>query len=89
MSVTIVAPSFVATGIEQRAAHRAAGRGGDWSTTGEVLSPGEGAEALVDGMARRRSLVLPSRIARASYAVSRVAPGLYARAMRRLVLRDG
>ena len=89
VSVTIVAPSFVATGIEQRAAHRAAGRGGDWSTTGKVLSPGEVAEALVDGMARRRSLVLPSRTARASYAVSRVAPGLYTRAMRRLVLRDG
>lgn len=89
VSVTIVAPSFVATGIEQRAAHRAAGRGGDWSTTGEVLSPGEVAEKLVDGMTRRRSLVLPSRTARAAYVLSRVAPGLYARTMRRRVLGGG
>lgn len=86
VSVTIVAPSFVATGIEQRAAYRAGGSAGDWSTTGEVLTPEEVAHAIVDGMARRRSLVLPSRTARAAYALSRVAPGVYARTMRRRVL---
>ena len=84
--MTIVAPSFVATGIEQRAAHRAAGRGGDWSTTGEVLSPAEVARAIVDGMAGRRSLVLPSRTAWQAYIVSRVAPPVYARIMRKRVL---
>ena len=89
VSVTIVAPSFVATGIEERAAHRAAGRGGDWSTTGQVLSPEQVAEALVEGMRRRRDLVLPSRTARAAYALSRVAPGVYARTMRNRVLGSG
>jgi NAD(P)-dependent dehydrogenase (short-subunit alcohol dehydrogenase family) len=89
VSVTIVAPSFVATGIETRAAHRSDGGAGAWSTTGAVLSPREVAEDIVDGMARRRRLVLPSRTARKAYGVSRVAPGVYARIMRRRVLADG
>jgi NAD(P)-dependent dehydrogenase (short-subunit alcohol dehydrogenase family) len=88
VSVTIVAPSFVATGIEQRAAFRAPGRDGAWSTTGEVLVPADVAAALVEGMARRRALVLPSRTARAAYVLSRVAPGGYARTMRRRVLGE-
>ncbi|MGB7979323.1 MAG: SDR family NAD(P)-dependent oxidoreductase [Candidatus Nanopelagicales bacterium] len=85
VSVTIVAPSFVATGIERRAAYRAVGPAGDWSTTGEVLTPEDVAEAIVEGMARRRALVLPSRTARAAYLLSRVAPGTYAWTMRRRV----
>jgi NADP-dependent 3-hydroxy acid dehydrogenase YdfG len=89
VSVTIVAPSFVATGIEQRAAFRASGRAGEWSTAGEVLAPADVATALVEGMARRRSMVLPSRTARAAYVLSRVAPGQYARTMRRRVLGEG
>ena len=88
VSVTIVAPSFVATGIGKRAAYRSGGGSGDWSTTGEVLTPDEVAEAIVDGMVRRRALVLPSRTARAAYALSRVAPAVYARTMRRRVLAD-
>ncbi|HYN57414.1 MAG TPA: SDR family NAD(P)-dependent oxidoreductase [Motilibacterales bacterium] len=89
VSVTIVAPSFVATGIELRAAHRAGAGAGARSTAGEVLSPDVVARAIVEGMARRRSLVLPSRTARAAYALSRVAPGMYARTMRRKVLGPG
>ncbi len=88
VSVTVVAPSFVATGIETRAAHRSAGDAGNWSTTGEVLSPREVAEAIVDGMARRRALVLPSRTARVAYTLSRVAPRTYARIMRSRVLDE-
>ncbi len=88
VSVTIVAPSFVATGIEARAAFRAGGPAGDWSTTGEVLSAAEVAQALLVGMARRRSLVLPSRTARAAHVLSRFAPGAYARTMRRRVLHS-
>lgn len=88
VSVTIVAPSFVATGIETRAAHRSGGSAGDWSTTGKVLTPGDVAEAIVEGMARRRALVLPSRTAQASYAVSRLAPAVYVRMMRSRVLAE-
>lgn len=86
VSVTIVAPAFVGTGIEQRAAFRDDGAGGAWSTTGEVLTPARVAEQLVIGMRRRRSLVLPSRTARQAWAVSRVAPWLYALIMRRRIL---
>ncbi|MCU0301507.1 MAG: SDR family NAD(P)-dependent oxidoreductase [Candidatus Nanopelagicales bacterium] len=89
VSVTIVAPSFVATGIEQRATYRASGPAGEWSTAGEVLGADDVAAALVDGMARRRALVLPSRTARAAYVLSRVSPRGYARTMRRRVLGDG
>lgn len=86
VSVTMVAPSFVATGLEQRAAFRSEGRAGSWSTTGEVSDATSVAAAIVAGMARRRSLVLPSRLAQASYAVSRLAPPVYERVMRRRVL---
>jgi NAD(P)-dependent dehydrogenase (short-subunit alcohol dehydrogenase family) len=86
VSVTMVAPSFVATGLETRAAFRSEGRAGSWSTTGEVRDAASIAAAIVTGMARRRALVLPSRLALASYAVSRVAPPVYERIMRRRVL---
>jgi NAD(P)-dependent dehydrogenase (short-subunit alcohol dehydrogenase family) len=88
VSVTLVAPSFVATGIETRAAFRSAGPGGAWSTTGAVESPDVVAAAVVDGMLARRRLVLPSRTARLAYVVSRAAPATYARLMRRRVLGD-
>lgn len=87
VSVTMVAPSFVATGIEERAAYRAEGRAGRWSTTGEVGSPADVGAAVVTGMARRSRLVLPSRTARSSYLLSRLAPRVYERVMRRRVLR--
>ncbi len=88
VSVTMVAPSFVATGLEQRAAYRSDGRGGRWSTTGEVGDAGSVAEAIVAGMADRRAIVLPSRLALRAYVVSRIAPGVYERLMRRRVLEE-
>lgn len=86
VSVTIVSPSFTATGIEDRAAHRSAGDAGDWSTTGEVLSPEAVAHAVVDGMDRRLDRVLPSSTARRAHLVSRLAPKAYERIMRRSLL---
>ncbi|MEX1288599.1 MAG: SDR family NAD(P)-dependent oxidoreductase [Acidimicrobiia bacterium] len=85
ISVTIVAPSFVATGIESRATHRSAGGAGAWSTTGEVLSADDVAAAVVDGLDRRRRLVLPSRTARAAGVGSRAVPTTYERLMRRRI----
>lgn len=87
VSVTIVAPSFVATGIEQRAAHRSAGQVGAWSTTGEIISPERVAEELVTGMRRRVSLVLPSRTARQAWLMFRASPWAYAWLMRKRILR--
>jgi NAD(P)-dependent dehydrogenase (short-subunit alcohol dehydrogenase family) len=86
VSVTMVAPSFVATGLEERAAFRSQGSAGSWSTTGEVGDASSVAQAIVAGLAQRRDLVLPSRLAKASYLVSRVAPPLYERIMRRRIL---
>jgi len=88
VSVTMVAPSFVATGLETRAAFRSEGRSGRWSTTGEVGDATSVAAAIVAGMARRRALVLPSRLALRSYVVSRIAPPVYQRLMRRRVLAE-
>ena len=85
ISVTMVAPSFVPTGIEERAAHRAEGPAGAWSTTGEMTTPEELAVAIVVGMLRRKRLVLPSRTARMAWIVSRVAPRLYERMMVRRI----
>jgi NAD(P)-dependent dehydrogenase (short-subunit alcohol dehydrogenase family) len=86
VSVTIVSPSFTATGIEERAAHRAPGEAGEWSTTGEVLDPAEVARAVVSGMDRRLDRVLPSATARRAYLLSRLAPVTYERLMRRRIL---
>lgn len=86
VSVTIVAPSFTATGIEDRAAHRSPGRDGDWSTTGEVLSAEEVAVAVVRGLDRRERLVLPSATSRRAHLLARWAPGTYERVMVRRLL---
>ncbi len=87
VSVTMVAPSFVPTGIEERAAHRAPGAAGEWSTTGELTPPAELSRAIVDGLLRRKRLVLPSRTARVAWILSRVLPGVYTRLMERRIRR--
>lgn len=86
VSVTMVAPSFTATGIEDRAVHRAEGGAGDWSTTGEILEAVEVAEAVVRGMDERSPLVLPSKTSRRAHRLHRLAPRTYRRLMRRRVL---
>ncbi len=85
VSVTLICPSFVRTGIETRAAFRAEGRGGSWSTTGTVVSPDRVARLAVDGMLERRRLVLPSSTARLAWVVARLTPGLYDRLMARRI----
>jgi len=85
VSVTMVCPSFTATGIETRAVERAGGEAGSWSTTGEILTPERVALATLEGVRKRRRLVLPSRTARLAWAVNRVSPALYDWSMRRSV----
>lgn len=88
VSVTMVAPSFTATGIEDRAVHRAEGDQGSWSTTGEILQAIEVAEAVVGGMDERAPLVLPSKTSRRAHRLHRLAPKTYRRVMRRRVLGE-
>jgi len=86
VGVTLVCPSFIATGLG------AAGLGGDGgAATGPRLTPGgesapdDIAARIFDAVAQDRPLLLPDATARKAWWLSRVAPGLYARLMRRRV----
>ena len=85
VTVTMVCPAFADTGIEQRAVARAEGPAGEWSTTGRHLSADAVAGAVLDGLRRRRRLVLPGRTAKTAYVVWRLAPRTFERIMRRRV----
>jgi len=88
VSVTMVCPSFVDTGIEDRAAHHAPGAAGTWTTTGQVMPPERLAELIRSAVSKRRRLVLPSSTARLAYAVSRISPSSFDRLMRRRIQRN-
>jgi len=85
VTVTMICPSFVATGIETRAAHRSDDDSGGWTTTGEVSAPDELARQIVTALTSRQRLLLPSRTARLAWAVSRLAPARYEATMRKRI----
>ena len=82
--VLLVCPSFVSTGFEGRAMGPD-GRplSGPRATIGRKLTPAEVADAVVDAVSRGQRQRLVSPVAHASFWLSRVAPGLYDRLMRR------
>ena len=86
VGVTLVCPSFIRTGIGAAATD---GSGAPVSsrriTTGVESSPGEIAERIFEAVAQGRTLLLPDATARKAWWLSRLAPGLYARIMRRRV----
>ncbi|MFP3883643.1 MAG: SDR family oxidoreductase [Actinomycetota bacterium] len=82
VSVTMVCPAFADTGIGARAVARSEGETGEWTTTGRHLSAEQVADAVIDGVRKRKRLVLPGATARAAYWTWRFAPGLYERLMR-------
>lgn len=84
VSVTLVCPSFIRTGIG------AAGLGGDGAAASSprITSGGEStaediAQRIFVAVAGNRRLLLPDRTSRLAWWLSRLAPGLYARAMKR------
>lgn len=84
VSVTLVCPSFIRTGIG------AAGLGGDGSTASSprITSGGEStaediAQRIFVAVAENRPLLLPDRTSRLAWWISRLAPGFYARTMKR------
>ena len=85
VSVTMICPSFVDTGIESRAAHNAPGEEGTWTTTGKITSVEELAGEVRRGLSKRKRLVLPSATARSAYLVSRFSPQLFDRIMSRRI----
>jgi len=86
VGVTLVCPSFIRTGIGARATD---GSGAPVSspriTPGGESSPEEIASRVFDAVAQGRALLLPDRTARKAWWLSRLAPGLYARIMKRRV----
>lgn len=85
VTVTMVCPAFADTGIEERAVERADGPGGEWSTTGRHLTADAVAAAVLNGLRRRRRLVLPGPTAKIAYVVSRFSPANFERIMRQRV----
>ena len=86
VDVMLVCPSFIRTGIG------AAASGGSGApvrtprvTTGGESRPEDVAAAIADSLVTGRRLLLPDRTARSAWWLSRIAPGLYARIMRRRV----
>jgi NAD(P)-dependent dehydrogenase (short-subunit alcohol dehydrogenase family) len=86
VGVTIVCPSFIRTGIGTAATD---GSGAPVSspriTSGVESSPEEIAERVFEAVAAGQKLLLPDATARKAWWLSRLAPGLYARIMKRRV----
>ena len=87
VGVTIVCPSFVRTGIGDRALGGDGGRATiERTQTGTPVEPEALAELVVAAVAERRRLVLPFRDARRAARLARFAPPIYDRIMvKRLV----
>jgi len=81
VGVTLVCPSFIATGIGAAALNTSGPR----VTTGRESSPEEIAERVIEAVAKDRRLLLPDRTSRLAWWLSRLAPALYARTMKRRV----
>jgi short-subunit dehydrogenase len=76
IGVTIVHPTFVLGGMSQTGSGAATR-----TTTGEQITAQDVADALLDGVAHNRDLVLVGRTARLAWTVSRLAPSLYMKLM--------
>lgn len=84
VGVLLVCPSFIQTGIDRNAL------GGDGlparhaqSIVGQRTQPDDIAAKIVVACRHDRHLLLPDRVSRTAWWVSRLAPGLYARLMAR------
>ena len=73
VSVTLVCPSFTQTAFGENALGTEAQKRSR-KTTGALATPEEVAEATVAGLEARRRLVLPTRLSRTSWLVSRLLP---------------
>ena len=86
VTVTLVCPSFIRTGIGA-AGLNGSGAAGNTPriTTGGVSSPEDIAEKIFAAIAMNRSLLLPDRTSRMAWWLSRLMPRAYARIMKRRV----
>ncbi|MEN8159994.1 MAG: SDR family oxidoreductase [Myxococcota bacterium] len=86
LQVTIVRPSFVRTGIGDRALDAEGRPAGARSGVRKEISPDAAAEAIVRGVARGRRVVWVGREARLSFWLAWLAPRLYEQLMLRRTL---
>lgn len=86
VGVTLVCPSFIATGIGDAAL---GGQGASATsvriTTGGESSPDDIAARIFEALAQGQTLLLPDRTSRLAWWVRKFAPGFYARTMKRRV----
>jgi UDP-glucose 4-epimerase len=86
VSVTLVCPSFISTGIEAAAlGGDGTPAGGNRDVAGKVATPEAIAARILRAAASRKRLLLPGAMAKVAYIVSRLAPRFYERQMRRRV----
>jgi len=86
VGVTVVCPSFIRTGIGSAATDGSgAPVSGPRVTTGGEATPEDIAACIIDAVAAGRELLLPDATSRKAWWLSRLAPGVYARIMKRRV----
>jgi NAD(P)-dependent dehydrogenase (short-subunit alcohol dehydrogenase family) len=85
LGVTLVCPSFVRTGIGERALGQLAGTGARSGVRREI-EPNHAAETIFRGVQKRRPLVLVGAEAHLAWWVTRLWPAAYERAMARRTL---
>ena len=80
--VMIVCPTFTRSPFEQRAMGADGEKAGTKrSMTGKIAEPEDVADAVIDGVAAGKKLLVLSATGKLAYYLSRLAPGYYARAM--------
>ncbi|PIE18397.1 MAG: short chain dehydrogenase [Proteobacteria bacterium] len=83
VAVMVVCPSFVNTDIDRRALTGDGHAGFTRRPIGKLARPEDIARAVVDGVERRQRLLVPTGVAKASLWLSRLAPPIYERVMRK------
>ena len=81
VTVTLVCPSFIATGIGEAALAASGPR----VTAGGESTPEDIAARIFDAMAEGRALLLPDRTSRLAWWLNRLLPATYAKTMKRRV----
>lgn len=86
VQVTLICPSFIATGIGAAAlGGTGASAASPRITTGGESAPEDIARSILAALAQGQPLLLPDRTSRLAWWVSRLAPGFYARTMKQRV----
>ena len=88
VQVALAAPSFVATNPGAAYGPDGIGRPGAARDGIDAMTPGQAAQAILEGLERRRAFIPVGRVARLSWWLNRLSPGLYARLMVRSVARE-